>query len=68
LIPEFYESINQGNQPKADELIGMVVHNLFLEPSAQIQDWRVVEIQQKLIFYEVGKATSIADLANSALL
>ena len=34
----------------------MSVHFLFVEPTAQISDWRMVEVQQRLIMIEVQKA------------
>ena len=34
----------------------MVVHDMFLEQSAAFPDWRVVEIQQEVIDWEVKKA------------
>lgn len=46
----------------------MVVHHLFVEHTAQVSEWRVIEVQQRLIQSEVLQASSMKDLENSELL
>jgi len=41
--------LSKKENEKADELIEMVVHDIFLEHSSKFPNWRVVEIQQKVI-------------------
>jgi hypothetical protein len=46
----------------------MAVHHLFVEHTAQVSEWRVIEVQQRLIQSEVLQASSMKDLENSELL
>ncbi len=60
-------ALEQGPE-KAAELLDMVVTHLFVEPTLQVQDWRVVELSQGLIARQVAAATKIEDLESDALL
>jgi hypothetical protein len=44
---------------RVDEILESVISFAFIEPTSQVQDWRVVEISQRLIAKEVKKAKSI---------
>lgn len=46
----------------------MAATNMFIDPTAQTYDWRIVEISQSLISHEVELATSLSDLFDSKLL
>lgn len=48
--------------------MGMVIHDMFLEHTSKFPDWRVVEIQQQIIEWEVQKASSLTDLEKSPFL
>lgn len=47
------------NTTRVDEILESVISFAFIEPTSQVQDWRVVEISQRLIAKEVKKANSI---------
>ena len=68
LIKECEIAFSKGLSREADKLLYMAVHNMFIEPTNQHQDWRVVEISQRLIQHEVNKASSIRELKESKLL
>jgi len=51
-----------------DDLLEMVVTNLFVEPTLKVQDWRVVQISQRLIEKQVSEATSIEALQSNPML
>jgi hypothetical protein len=46
----------------------MVVHRCFLDLTSQIQDWRVVQIQERLIEREIALAPDVATLEESPFL
>lgn len=55
-------AFNNKDSDEANLLIEMIVHNLFLEHTNQFPDWRVVQIQERVIEWEVNKAVSLQDL------
>jgi hypothetical protein len=44
LIKECEIAYSKGLSREADKILYMAVHNMFIEPTSQHQDWRVVEI------------------------
>ena len=46
----------------------MIVHRCFVDLTSQIQDWRVVEIQERLIKQTVDLAPDVQTLVESPLL
>lgn len=49
-------------------MIQMVIQNLFLEHTSYFPDWRVVEIQFRIIEHEVNSAATLADVQQSSFL
>lgn len=46
----------------------MVVNHAFIEHTSQVQDWRVVEITQRLIYKQVQAAPSIESLDSNFII
>ena len=67
-LPAQLSDLLQTAPQKAQDLLDMVVTHLFVEPTLQVQDWRVVEISQRLIARQVQEASSISGLENDAIL
>ena len=53
---------------KVDHILSLVVHRLFIDATAEVQDWRVVTIQERFIKQVIQKAESVNDVINNKLL
>ena len=53
---------------KVDHILSLVVHRLFIDATAEVQDWRVVTIQERFIKQVIDKAQSVDDVVNNKLL
>ena len=53
---------------KVDHILSLVVHRLFIDATAEVQDWRVVTIQERFIKQVIDKAESVNDVINNKLL
>ena len=50
---------------KVDHILSLVVHRLFIDATAEVQDWRVVTIQERFIKQVIDKAETVNDVINS---
>lgn len=68
LVPYCKENLAAGNPFKVDSILGLVIHRLFCEVTADVMDWRVVIIQERFIKQVIDEANSVEEIKNSPLL
>ena len=62
------EQLRKDRKDKVKSFFDLIINHLFVEHTSLFPDWRIVEIQQKLIEGEIRKAQSIEDISKNQLL